>query len=140
VREIKTKSELQDMIREAAELCEDCQDCEFGEIFAQEPDESGCNWNVSAARGEGRLACMTCLQPAATELRKEYNLIDQRFTEALNALFEGREEVPIPIDVAQWLVERGLARAQSRAGDSKFGALAITEEGRSWLKEAMLGV
>jgi hypothetical protein len=81
---------------------------------------------------------MTCLQPAISELRKEYNLIDQRYTEALSTLYEGKDEVPIPIDVAQWLVERGLARAQSRAGDSKFGALAITDEGRNWLKEATL--
>ena len=118
MREIKTRAELQEMIREAAELCEDCQECEFGEIVPQSADTTGCNWSVSAARGEGRLACMTCLQPAISELRKEYNLIDQRYTEAL--------------------VERGLARAQSRAGDSKFGALAITDEGRNWLKEATL--
>jgi hypothetical protein len=136
VREIKTKSELQDMIREAAELCEDCQGCEFGEIYSHDPDATGCNWNVSPARGEGRHACMTCLLPAANELRKEYNLTDQRFLDALTALSDGREEVPIPIEVAQWLVERGLARAQSRAGDSRFGALAITEEGRSWLHDA----
>ncbi len=138
MREIKTRAELQEMIREAAELCEDCQECEFGEIVPQSADTTGCNWSVSAARGEGRLACMTCLQPAISELRKEYNLIDQRYTEALSTLYEGKDEVPIPIDVAQWLVERGLARAQSRAGDSKFGALAITDEGRNWLKEATL--
>jgi hypothetical protein len=83
---------------------------------------------------------MTCLHPATTELRKEYNLIDPRFTDALSALSQGREEIPIPIEVAQWLVERGLARTQSRAGDSKFGALAITDDGRNWLKDSTLGV
>lgn len=138
MREIKTKAELQEMVREAAELCEDCVGCEVGEIVAQAPDAAGCNWDVLPVQGEGRLACTTCLQPAATELRKEFNLTDRRFNDALTALFNGEEETVIPMDVAQWLVERGLARAQSRSGDSKLGALAITDEGRSWQNDATL--
>lgn len=73
-RPIRTKAQLQNLIRLAADECPSCVDTVFGGIYWHEPDAMGCNWSVSTIRGDDWSDCFDCLQPAATSLRETYNI------------------------------------------------------------------
>ena len=76
-RAIRTKDQLRNLIRLAADECQDCEDTFFGDIYWHAHDEMGCNWSVSTASGRDWSSCIDCLQPAATSLRQIYNIADE---------------------------------------------------------------
>jgi len=74
--EIVTKDQLNNWIREEASRHEACGGCSFGGIHWHEPDETGCNWNVSIIRGPTARNCMEAMRAFGDRLRTRYNIHD----------------------------------------------------------------
>lgn len=76
-RLVRSKGELQELVRHATTCCADCRDTYVGGVVWHEADADGCNWNVSTANGDDVPACMECLRPFAVHLRQTYNIPDE---------------------------------------------------------------
>ncbi|MEZ0231862.1 MAG: hypothetical protein ACAH12_03410 [Methylophilaceae bacterium] len=73
---IKSKEELQDIIRNDANRREHCKDVYFGGIYWHELDEMGCNWSISTMSGSDTTACFNDMLSFAVALRSQYNIPD----------------------------------------------------------------
>lgn len=76
-RRIRSKEDIQALIRVAASMCKDCTDSYFGGVYWHEPDNTGCNWSVSCISGADWRGCMDCIHAAAVDLREQYNIKDE---------------------------------------------------------------
>lgn len=75
-RHAKTAAELKRLIQIRMDALEEVQD-DGEQVFAcdvdwQEPDESGCNWNMNGYRGLANYA--TVVRSVVNSLRREYRL------------------------------------------------------------------
>jgi hypothetical protein len=76
-RRIRSKEQLQHLIRAASEACEDCADAYFGGVYWHEPDDAGCNWSISTMGGNDWKGCLECIQLVARELRANYSIAEE---------------------------------------------------------------
>ena len=75
-RTIKTPDELRELlIAEAAKHAE-CKDIYLGGVYWHDPDETGCNWQVSASKGKDWSTCIERILPFTRKLREDYNIPD----------------------------------------------------------------
>jgi hypothetical protein len=73
-RTVVKPEELQEKIRDEAAKYAECGDAYFGGVYWHEPDETGCNWSISAIRGGDWSGCLDRLGRFAAQLRATYNL------------------------------------------------------------------
>lgn len=72
-REIKSKAELLDMLRNEAAKYQACDGNYIGPILDEE-DESGCNWKLSIYLKNKNRECVECMEPFIHSLRQKYNI------------------------------------------------------------------
>jgi hypothetical protein len=78
VRSIKTPEELREFLLAETAKHMDCKDSYFGGIYWHEPDEAGCNWQVSTSTGKDKdwSKCIEHILPFVRKLREDYNILD----------------------------------------------------------------
>jgi len=76
---VRTKDDLNRLIRAACESHDACENVEFGEVYWHSPDEMGCNWSVNWARGDaGEVrACRNATYTTMVNLRTFFNIEDE---------------------------------------------------------------
>jgi hypothetical protein len=72
ISSIKTPEELEELLKDEAAKYPECKDSYFGGIIRQKPDQTGCNWKVSAIEGTDWNKCIERL----SRVRELYNLPD----------------------------------------------------------------
>lgn len=77
LREIKTKEEIREMLQAEAARYPDCKTTYFGGLYWHEPDETGCNWQVSVMSGRDPGACYDHMHDFAVRLRASFNIPDE---------------------------------------------------------------
>lgn len=75
-RSIKTPDELREFLLTETAKHMDCKDSYFGGIYWHEPDETGCNWQVSTGKGNDWSKCIERILPFVQRLREDYNIPD----------------------------------------------------------------
>lgn len=73
MREIKTKSELLDMLRLEASKHDACKGVYVGPIL-EDNGESGCNWKLGVYLKNKEYACIDCIKPFYSSLQEKYNV------------------------------------------------------------------
>lgn len=73
-RRIRTKDQIQELIRMAAQACPDCDGVYFGGVYRHARDRDGCNWGISTMAGIDWATCYACVNEAAIEIRRAYSV------------------------------------------------------------------
>lgn len=75
-RELRSIEEINGMIRAEMRKHEACANVSLGSVYWHEPDETGCNWDASMARGDPDEVrpCRDCIIEAIRNLRAQYNI------------------------------------------------------------------
>jgi hypothetical protein len=96
-REIISKEELLDLLREEASKHEACKGNYIGPI-REKSDESGCNWVLEIYLKNKNKECLECMRPLIARLRKKFNIHEsqlitqQQISELSKEEFEARFE------------------------------------------------
>ena len=77
-RQLLPKYELEWRLAEAFSKHNECSMVRNIQVVPQQPDDTGCNWNVQASTGgnAGDLNCQACALDVVRDLRAQYNILD----------------------------------------------------------------